>query len=421
MEPQKISFLSTIRALNKNQRAAVIAEPLWAVPYYLFLPFASIYMAAVGLSDAQIGFVVSLGLALQVIWSLLSGAIIDKYGRRPTMLAFTILSWTIPCLLWAAAQNYWYFVIAIFFNSMWRVTGNCFSCIIVEDGDNAVLVRVYAIFGVIGLLAGFLSPAAGLAIEGTGLISAMRVIYLAALFLMAAKALLLFFRSRESGVGLRRREESKGHSLLSLALGGWPEFKAAIRTPRVLLCVIFLALSSCFNTVQATFFPLLATGAYGISDAMYSMLPFLKSAVMLLVYLFIAPRIRLSSVRKPLFLALIVHAAGLIVLLLGLNIAGGALWAAFFAAACEAFAFAILTPLGESLMAVNIEDAQRARINSLITAFILLLSVPAGWTAGRLSAADRALPFALNLLLLAAEIVTAFFIARTQKENVTTI
>ena len=416
MEPQKSSILTTIRALNGNQRAAVIAEPLWAVPHYLFFPFASMYMAAIGVDDAEIGFIVSLGLALQFFWSLISGAIIDKFGRRPAMLAFTLLSWTIPCLLWSIAQNYWYFVAAIFFNSMWRVTGNCFSCIIVEDGDDAILVRLYAIFGVISLVAGFLAPAAGIVIEGMGLVPAMRIIYLAALFLMAAKALLLFFRSHESSVGVFRKEESKGQSLFHLALGGWPEFKAAIRMRRVLLCVIFLALTNCFNTVQITFLPLLVTDAYKISDALYSMLPFLKSAVMLLVYLFIAPRIRLASVKNPLFLALIVHALGLSVLLLGLTVAGGALWAAFFAAACDAFSYAILTPLSESLMAVNIENSQRARINSLIIAFVILLSVPVGWAAGQLSAINRMLPFVLNLVLLLAEAITAFFIARIQKE-----
>jgi MFS family permease len=83
-------LLRTLRSLRGNQRACVVTEPLWAIPSNLFLPFASIYMAAVGLNDRQIGFTVSLGLALQLVWGLLSGAITDKYGRRNMMLFFWI-------------------------------------------------------------------------------------------------------------------------------------------------------------------------------------------------------------------------------------------------------------------------------------------------------------------------------------------
>jgi len=53
-------------------------------------------MAAVGLGDAQIGLIASLGFLLQFIWGLLSGAIVDKYGRRRTMLVFGLICWTIP-------------------------------------------------------------------------------------------------------------------------------------------------------------------------------------------------------------------------------------------------------------------------------------------------------------------------------------
>lgn len=411
---KKLSFGSTMRALKGNQRACVIAEPFWSIPYNLFLPFASMYMAAMGVSDAQIGFLASLGLALQFVWALFSGAIIDKYGRRGTMLLFTLLSWTIPCALWAGAQAYWYFIAAVFFNSMWRVTGNCFSCIIVEDGDDRMLVQVYTVLGVIGLLAGFLSPAAGQLIGRLALVPALRIIYLFAMVSMSFKAVLLYRRSYESGTGVRRMTESKGQSLWALACGGWPAFTDAMRSRRVLLCVLFMALMSCFNIVQATFWPLFVTEAYGISDTLYSVLPLIKSAVMLIIYLLVSPHIRLSSVRGPLFAALFVHALGLSVLLLCLSSAGGMLWAVFFSAACEAFALAILGPLSESLMATSIPNEQRARINSLITAVVLLLSTPAGWIAGQLSAHSRVLPFVLNLFFLAAEAVVAFLLARGQ-------
>ncbi len=57
----------TLRSLKGNQRACVVTEPLWSIPNNLFLPFASIYMAAIGLQDTQIGMVASLGLATEFL------------------------------------------------------------------------------------------------------------------------------------------------------------------------------------------------------------------------------------------------------------------------------------------------------------------------------------------------------------------
>ncbi|HMM32349.1 MAG TPA: MFS transporter [Clostridia bacterium] len=414
---RRISFFAAARALKGNQRACVIAEPFWAIPYYLFLPFASMYMAAIGLRDEQIGFLASLGPALQFVWGLLSGAIIEKYGRRRTMLIFSLLSWTVPCALWAGAQSYLFFVIGAVFNSMWRVTGNCFSCIIVEDSDDRLLVHAYTILGVIGLVAGFLSPLAGQLIKRFSLVPAMRVLYLVAMVSITVKAFTLYRLSRESTAGRLAMEQSKRQNFLALALGGWPAFRAAMRQKRALLCVVFMTLMSGYNIVQATFWPLYVTDAYGMSDALYSVLPFIKSAVMLLLYLFVTPRIRITSVRRPLFWALGVQTLGLAALLYGAKGAGSLLFAAFLSAACEGFALSLLGPLSETLLATNIPNEQRARINSLATAMVLLLSMPAGWLAGMLSAHSRALPFVLNLCLLAAQAVVAFFIAKGQSRT----
>ena len=142
--------LTNIPRLEGNQKACVFLEPLWAIPYNLFLPFASIYMAAIGLQDKQIGMVASLGLAMQLVWGLFSGAIVNKYGRRRMILIFGLLSWTVPCLLWATAKGYPFFILAVFFNSMQQVVNNSFSCLIVEDGHSEKLVNIWAILNLVG-------------------------------------------------------------------------------------------------------------------------------------------------------------------------------------------------------------------------------------------------------------------------------
>jgi hypothetical protein len=282
----------------------------------------------------------------------------------------------------------------------------------VEDGDIKALVNTYAILNIMGMLAGLLLPVAGLCIDRFTLIPAMRVLYALSLLLMAAKFLLQYRLSHESTVGLRRMEECKGTSVVSLSFSGWRTYARILFQKRILLCVIWAALANSFSTIQAAFWPLFVTGAYGVPDSMVSVFFMVKTMVSLLTYLFIAPRIRLSMVRRPLLSGILMQALGLLTLLICLPVSSRAVWAVFFSAACDAFGLAMLGPLSESLMSVSLPNLERAGMNSFIYAVILLVSTPAGWIAGQLSQSSRALPLALNLFILAAQAAVAVRIAK---------
>ncbi len=99
------SLISTLKSLRGNPRGCVYTEPLWGIPYNLYAPYISVYMLAVGLSDGQIGLIVSISWGVQIILALLSGVITDKLGRRRTTLIFDTLSWGVPALISALAQN----------------------------------------------------------------------------------------------------------------------------------------------------------------------------------------------------------------------------------------------------------------------------------------------------------------------------
>ena len=83
------SLIVTLKSLRGNVRGAVLTEPMWAIPYNLYAPFVSVYMLALGLTDSQIGLIASVGLACQIFWTMLSGAITDKFGASARMLSST--------------------------------------------------------------------------------------------------------------------------------------------------------------------------------------------------------------------------------------------------------------------------------------------------------------------------------------------
>lgn len=118
------SLITALKNLRGNPRGCVYAEPLWGIPFNLYAPYISVYMLAIGLSDKQIGLIASIGAGFQVILALLSGVVTDKLGRRRTTLIFDILAWSVPALISAIAQNFWYFLVAVIINSIWRITNN---------------------------------------------------------------------------------------------------------------------------------------------------------------------------------------------------------------------------------------------------------------------------------------------------------
>ena len=112
------SLFATLRSLRGNPRGCVYFEPLWGIPFNLYAPYVSIYMIALGMSEKQIGLIVSISWVFQIFLALISGVVTDKIGRRLATLISDILSWSIPALISAVAQNFWYFLIAGVINSI---------------------------------------------------------------------------------------------------------------------------------------------------------------------------------------------------------------------------------------------------------------------------------------------------------------
>ncbi|MDR0722389.1 MAG: MFS transporter [Treponema sp.] len=85
-------LIKTLLELRGNPRACVYTEPLWGLSMNLCLPYASVYMIALGLSDVAIGCITTVYLFSQVVFAFLSGPITDKLGRRKTTAVFDFIA-----------------------------------------------------------------------------------------------------------------------------------------------------------------------------------------------------------------------------------------------------------------------------------------------------------------------------------------
>ena len=383
----------TLRNLRGNPRACVYTEPMFGIPYTLFGPYVSVFMLALGLKDQQIGLLSSLGLGMQIFTSLISGAITDKLGRRMTLFIADVLCWSVPCLIWAVAQDFRYFLLAAVFNSVWRISHTAWTCLMVEDADPKDVVHIWTWVYIFTLGSAMFAPIAGLLVDRFSLIPTVRGLYFFAFLFMTAKFIILYFFSTETERGMERMQETRGKSILEL-LG---EYKGVIKDllhARLTLVVVALMLVlSIYQVVNSAFWSVLVTEKLLIPSQHIAIYPFIRSIVMLASFFFITPRLTTLHFQRPIalgFAGVILSQVLLILMpeknyfLLGIS------------TVLDALSAAMVGPMVESLLVVTMNAAERARITAIVYMVILLFTSPFGWIAGQLSAMNRVFPFVFN-------------------------
>jgi MFS family permease len=75
----------------------------------------------------------------------------------------------------------------------------------------------------------------------------------------------------------------------------------------------------------------------------------------------------------------------------------------------DGFGFGILAMLAESLVALHVNAAERARVMAIQHMVIMAATSPFGYIGGILSNVSRSLPFVLNLGLLVIGFLVTFF------------
>ena len=404
-------LVTTLKNLKGNARAIVLTEPVFGIPYNLFIPYASVYMLALGMTDVQIGSITSIGLIFQVLFAMVGGVITDKLGRKRTTFIFDFISWTIPCIIWATAQDYRYFLAAIILNSAFRIPSISWACLLVEDTPSDWLVHIFSWIYIAGLISAFFAPIAGIFIHQYGLIPSVRGLYAFAALMLTAKFILLNANVSETTRGRQRMLETRTQPLLA-AFKEFPEVMSLIlHTPATLRVLGLMVILNIVNMVDGTFWSILVTQHLKIPNQNLAVFAFVRSIVLLVLYFTLVPRISAFHFRRPFLMGLVAFWASQI-LLITMPAANYPLL--ILSLVLEAVALASITPLLDSITALSINPDERARIMSLLSVVVILFTAPFGWIAGQLSEINRILPFALNLVLF---VIGAVLIALTTRRD----
>ena len=401
-------LIHTFQTLERNPKLCVLTEPMFTIPYYLLAPFITLYMVALGLNDQLIGILLTIGMVVQVVAALLGGVLTDKLGRRLTTFVFDLISWALPCLVWAFAQDFWWFLAGAVLNGLFQIPNISWGLLLAEDSDKSKLVNVYSWIQITGLFAVFFAPISAYALGKHDLVSLMRVLYLIFCVTLTIKIVLLYLMGRETAQGEIRMRETKGVPFTKM-LGEYKDILKLILSSRpTLLILAFLALTNVWSLAIGNFFSLYATINLQVSEQWVPIFPMVRSALMLVIMFSLQGRFNRLPLRNVLTAGLCIYLASHVLLVLA---PAKNLPMLFGYVLLEGLAFSMVQPRKDSMLIWFVDEKQRARINALLYVAMIAVSSPFGAVIGWLSGIDRRLPFALNILLF---LVGILLVARSK-------
>ena len=407
--------LSLVLAGNKgNPRTLVLIEPLWGIPYNLIAPLATLYMYTQGITDVQIGLILSITMVVQVFFSFFGGILTDKLGRKFTTMMGDFFGWTLACLIWAISNNFWLFLAAAILNCFEQINQTAWYCLLIEDANPKDLVGIYTWVNIGGLVAIFFAPLSGLFVSSYSVVPVVRVLYALFSLTMVTKTFITFKFCHETKQGKIRRAETKGVSVFHM-LGEYRQLiPLLLKDKGVLKAVAVSVILYITNIVSTNFFSLYVTQRLGLSENYLALFPILNAAVMLIFMVGIQHRMSAAKFRVPLWVGLGLYCVAALALIFSPADNLGFVLVYVFAAAVAA---ALVNPRKDALLQLNINPQERARLNALIMASTIALSSPFGYLAGWLSSLDRRLPFAFTFLLFITAMVVIGRIQEPQMEE----
>ena len=154
-------LFQTLRELKGNPRITVLTEVMFGIPYNLFAPFFSVYMLALGLNRPADREHCQPGACTSDLHSPAQRRDRGQVWAPLNAAHLRMLCWSVPCLIWAFAQDVRFFVAAAVMNSLWRVSHTAWTCLMVEDAEERHLVHIWTWIMIFAVCSAFFTPLGG--------------------------------------------------------------------------------------------------------------------------------------------------------------------------------------------------------------------------------------------------------------------
>ena len=392
--------------VSRNVKILLSTEPLWGIPVIWTRTYMSLFMAALGLTATQIGWVASLTLISQMLVAPFGGYAADKFGRKRTLILFDVIAWVIPPLIWMMAQNIWYFVIAAVLNGFNMIISPSWNCLLVEDTHPAKRAAVFATLQLVVLGAGIFSPISGWIVDGKGVVLGTRIIFGITAVSIAIMISIRAFKVTETSVGTALVDEFQGTSVKEALVNYRDALAQGFRNRTLTMLFLLSMINFAHVTIWNTYSTLYMTHTKGLnlSPGLVALWPTFSSIFIVLTLVSLVPRIRLEKLPHWLLLSSVLLACGVLIFVLTpQNVY------AFLAISAILIAMgqALINPVRDTFIANIVEDRQRAPLMAAINSVSMIVLVPLTPLAGRLFELNPRTPLVVLLVFLATGVLAA--------------
>lgn len=411
-------LVETFQNLEGNPKMSLITEPLWFIPYSLFIPFQSIYMRELGLTEEQIGLTITVGLLFQMFFSVLGGIVTDKMGRRLSTYIFDVIAWTVPCFIWAFSQNVWWFLIASGFNGCMQVTTNSWRCLFIEDCPPKYLRNAFLLIQMCGMLAVFFSPIAIYFVGEFGVVPVVRVLYFISAISMFFKFYLLYKYGSETQIGKKRLEETKNITYFQMLLGYKDVMIMFLKSPKMLFVMVFISIVNIATIPTTTFFSLYVTETLLLPSQLIAVFPMVRTGVAILFVLGLQNICSKINMRRGAVVGFSLYIASHLMLIFAPPKSIVMVLCYTF---LEAVAYSFIVPRKDEITALYVDKTDRSRIFGIYNATMIAITTPFGIIIGEMFARNSKSPFYFNIVLYTAAmilILTSKDIKNHESENI---
>jgi DHA1 family tetracycline resistance protein-like MFS transporter len=385
-------------SLKGNARVIVVTEGVAAVSFQWYASYLPLYMLALGVSEAQVGVLAGALVLTKFVSTLLGGYFADRFGRKRILVTVDILCWGIPMLLYAVAQNPWYFVAGRLVNGFVYLVLPSFECLFVED---VPAERRAAVFGTLQFLtsgARLLAPVAGGLVAWLGIVRAGRLIMATCMVSSVTMAIIRHFTMQETTVGKERMSSTIAVPPKILIREYATTIAAMFRNDGVRTFLIVRSLVAFGTMMWTTYAVIYLTDTRGVAlpQSAISLLPFISALVTMGMIVLSAERIQIKRVSDNLVLGQVLWLAAALFFVIS---PGGTIWFAIVWAVINALSTALFRPAERSYWANIVGDRERAQVFSASSAFMSMVTLLAGPLAGALYTLYPRGPFALGIAL----------------------
>jgi MFS family permease len=374
-------------------------------------------MKSQGITDQQIGLLISIGFVAGTVFSLFSGIITDALGRKRTTLIFDLISWPVSVAIYFFAHNFWMFALAQIINSSVRIVAVSWNLMVIEDADNEQRVAAFNLLNIITIASGIITPVSGILVKLLGVPHAERI-FLA--ITTISMTVMIFGRNHfytETHIGKQIREQhSRAHIRDQFKKGLYRDTFALLKTNSelvLILCIyVLFNIYNLIGTYSSLYFAPYLTEVIGIDKASISILGGVNSGIMLLIFLFVIPFISRFNMLKNIIIGFIIQAFSM---LLFTMIPLGSLTTAIINMIVFAVGFSISRPFIDAALANATTGKERSGIYSLNNTLISIFGALSGLASGFLYKSNPRLLYYISSGILLICVILIMILLRKKK------